>query len=522
MELPSVPLPTWVYFTLFFLTNVVELSNRYVGGPLTNQLMASTEMGGLGATESQIGSLLLAFYIPSVFMGMVAGFLGDRWSRKTIMCISLVGEFGAMFLSTYAQNFTQFLIARGAVGFFGASFITIAPTVVADMYTGETRTMLLTVFSIGGPIGVAVCFGAYGVLGPAVGWRYSLQIFSFVTLGTAFAMGFVIPEYERGQADRAVEDGDDSERSKMKIQETEGKPDANLIDTVKYLVCVKTFMISCVAFAFVSCVTESGMSWFVEFLRRLFITYGDETPCRRDFLLTEAGGPNTTVGGGTLCTTVCPGACYDAKNMTEVQCSNCDSSAISSIFGMISLLCGIIGTLVGGVLSTIGMSKFRIRSSGPLVCTAGCALGTAGILVLMYVDVGTVGAWALCSLIFVGISSVFGILADIIPRVVLPDKRSMANSVQNAMGRLIGGTIPPYLTGFLAEQAAKSQTKLLLEQDNVTDEQYFSLQLEALRTGFLAIPVYALLGTISWLACVKYFRADEDKCKKQQGLSART
>ena len=51
------------------------------------------------------------------------------------------------------QAFWWFLILRGVVGIGEASYSTIAPTVIADLFTGDMRTRMLSVFYFAIPVG---------------------------------------------------------------------------------------------------------------------------------------------------------------------------------------------------------------------------------------------------------------------------------------------------------------------------------------------------------------------------------
>lgn len=51
------------------------------------------------------------------------------------------------------KSFTFFLLCRGVVGIGEASYSTVAPTIIADMFIGSERTLMLTIFYIAIPFG---------------------------------------------------------------------------------------------------------------------------------------------------------------------------------------------------------------------------------------------------------------------------------------------------------------------------------------------------------------------------------
>ena len=141
----SVNLPVSFQFTLFFMSNLVCLMNRYGYVPLSNSLESE-----FGIQKTDIGGLMTGFYISFIFSSVLFGYLGDRYSRKTIISISLVFETIGMFIVTFSETYQMLYIGRLIIGFFQASFVTIAPTIVADMYDSMDRTKYLTIFSIAG------------------------------------------------------------------------------------------------------------------------------------------------------------------------------------------------------------------------------------------------------------------------------------------------------------------------------------------------------------------------------------
>lgn len=480
---------------------------------------------------------MTGFYISFIFSSVLFGYLGDRYSRKTIISISLVFETIGMFIVTFSETYQMLYIGRLIIGFFQASFVTIAPTIVADMYDSMDRTKYLTIFSIAGPFGIGVCFGLSSFLNPILGWRNTTRIYAVMTGVFALVHAFVIPEYERGAAEKAAnQDKENSEAEILKTGGSETVQKSSFLDDLFYMVKVKSYTLSNFAFASVSCVTECGMVYFVEILRRYFITLGQQETCAgdtKDYLIvkefTENGESYQITGGGNFI------------NCSEVNCGTCEFSQISTIFGGISVVMGIVGTVIGAILMKVGIEKYNIRSAGPFVVTGGCLISTIGIVFLMYFPGGFLLAWVYCCIIFMALSTSFGILADIIPRIIVPEKRSIANSLQNFVGRAIGGTFPPMLTGYIIDSYTESKTEGCINEfskfelsmveskaslmeigdrwaervkiECVSDEAYFQVQVDAILAGANLIPVYAGLAVVFWWLTGLFFVKDEDKCR---------
>lgn len=58
-----------------------------------------------------------------------------------------------MCVCVWLQHFWALLLTRGLVGVGEASYSTIAPTIIADLYVKERRTNMLSIFYFAIPVG---------------------------------------------------------------------------------------------------------------------------------------------------------------------------------------------------------------------------------------------------------------------------------------------------------------------------------------------------------------------------------
>jgi MFS family permease len=104
------------------------------------------------------------------------------------------------------------LIRHTLVGIGEASFVTIAPTFVADLFPEEKRGRILGVFYLAIPVGTALGYVLGGNLGARFGWRFPFYVAAIPGFLLALMMIFV-PEPPRGQFDSVKET---SERGTIK------------------------------------------------------------------------------------------------------------------------------------------------------------------------------------------------------------------------------------------------------------------------------------------------------------------
>jgi len=151
-------------------------------------------------TKTQIG------YLTSAFLGfyMVAapfvGPLADRYSRKLIIVLGAFFWSGLTLLTAFTHNYTELLVRHTLVGIGEATFVTIAPTFVADLFAENKRGRILGVFYLAIPVGSAAGYLLGGYLAPHHGWRYPFYVAAAPGFLLALAVMF-LREPERGQFD---------------------------------------------------------------------------------------------------------------------------------------------------------------------------------------------------------------------------------------------------------------------------------------------------------------------------------
>ena len=155
-------------------------------------------------SNAQIG------YLTSAFLGfyMVAapfvGPLADRYSRKLIIVLGALFWSGLTLLTAVTHTYTELLIRHTLVGVGEATFVTIAPTFVADLFPEKRRGRILGVFYLAIPVGSAAGYLLGGYLAPHHGWRFPFYVAAAPGFLLAIAVLF-LKEPERGQFDSLKE-----------------------------------------------------------------------------------------------------------------------------------------------------------------------------------------------------------------------------------------------------------------------------------------------------------------------------
>jgi MFS transporter, Spinster family, sphingosine-1-phosphate transporter len=151
-------------------------------------------------TNVQVGYLTSAFLGFYIVAAPFVGPLADRYSRKLIICLGAVFWSGLTLLTAVTHTYTELLIRHTLVGIGEATFVTIAPTFVADLFAEEKRGRILGIFYLAIPVGSAAGYLLGGNLSAHHGWRFPFYIAAAPGFVLALAVLF-LKEPERGQFD---------------------------------------------------------------------------------------------------------------------------------------------------------------------------------------------------------------------------------------------------------------------------------------------------------------------------------
>ena len=151
-------------------------------------------------TNAQIGYLTSAFLGFYMIAAPFVGPLADRYSRKVIIVLGALFWSALTLLTAVTHNYTGLLIRHTLVGVGEATFVTIAPTFVADLFAENKRGRILGVFYLAIPVGSAAGYLVGGSLSAEHGWRFPFYVAAVPGFLLAVAVLF-LKEPERGQFD---------------------------------------------------------------------------------------------------------------------------------------------------------------------------------------------------------------------------------------------------------------------------------------------------------------------------------
>jgi MFS transporter, Spinster family, sphingosine-1-phosphate transporter len=193
------PYAALILLTALNLLNYVDRSVLFAVQPLVQSEFA--------LSNTQVGYLTSAFLLFYMVAAPFVGPLADRYSRKLIIVVGAIFWSGLTLLTAVTHNYTQLLIRHTLVGIGEATFVTIAPTFVADMFPEARRGRILGVFYLAIPVGTAAGYLLGGNLGAHYGWRAPFYVAAAPGFLLALAVLF-LREPQRGCFDSIKETPD--------------------------------------------------------------------------------------------------------------------------------------------------------------------------------------------------------------------------------------------------------------------------------------------------------------------------
>jgi len=105
----------------------------------------------LHRNDADMGWLTSVFFLFYMCVAPFMGILADRYSRKVLICVGAILWSGATLLTAVTTDYNSLLIRHTLVGIGEASFVTIAPSFIADLYPEHRRGRMLAIFYLAIP-----------------------------------------------------------------------------------------------------------------------------------------------------------------------------------------------------------------------------------------------------------------------------------------------------------------------------------------------------------------------------------
>ncbi|XP_070204332.1 protein spinster homolog 1-like [Littorina saxatilis] len=343
--------------------------------------------------NSEAGLIQTSFICTYMVFSPIFGYLGDRYTRKYIMAGGIFLWSGFTLSASFIprDHFWAFVLLRAMVGIGEASYSTIAPTIIADLFAKQMRTRMLMIFYFAIPVGSGMGY----IVGANIAklfhsWQFALRVTPFLGVICVILIIIFCQEPERGMSEGGTT-----------LHNT------SFFSDLKAIFKNKSFVLSTIGFTAVAFVTGSLALWAPTFMTDSIVALGGT---RKD-------------------------------------------SEVALIFGGITVAAGFIGVALGTEISR-WYRKYNPRAD-PLTCAFGMLCCTPFLFFsLVMAKYSTPATWFLIFIGEVLLCLNWAVTADILLYCTIPTRRSTAEAVQILISHAFGDAGSPYLIGVVADSLA--------------------------------------------------------------------
>jgi predicted MFS family arabinose efflux permease len=193
----AAPRDRWYVLAILTIVYALNIADRFSISTLIEPIREELHLSD-GGVAFLTGVALALFYVT---VGIPIATLADRMSRRNILALSLAIWSGMTALCGLAQNYSQLLLARFAVGIGEAGGTPPSTSILADKFSPARRPMALTIFALGACLGAWLGSSVAGEAAERSGWRAAFLVLGIPGLLVALLVWFTVREPRRGQLD---------------------------------------------------------------------------------------------------------------------------------------------------------------------------------------------------------------------------------------------------------------------------------------------------------------------------------
>lgn len=247
----------WVVFMLWFVCffNYADRQAIFSVFPLLKQKM--------GLSDVQLGIIGAAFMWVYAGFGAIAGIVGDRFQRKTLIIGGLIFWSLVTIGTALSTNYLHLVICRALEGFGEAFYFPASMSLLSDYHSKETRSKAMSFHQSSVYAGTIVGGTVAGFMGQYYGWHTSFYLFGGlgVILGVVL-LGF-LKEPVRGQAE-VHEEIEDSPHVLLDLKQ------GNVLDSIKQVFKQPMVWVLVAVFVGANFVASIFLTWMPSFLYNKF------------------------------------------------------------------------------------------------------------------------------------------------------------------------------------------------------------------------------------------------------------
>ena len=183
-----------LWFTCFF--NYADRQAIYSVFPLLKAEM--------GLSDLQLGIIGGAFMWVYAASGPLAGIVGDRMRRKTLIIVGLVFWSLVTVATALSRQYWHLVVFRALEGFGEAFYFPASMSLISDYHGRDTRSRAMSLHQSSVYAGTIAGGAISGYMGEHWGWRSSFYLFGLLGIALGGVLVWFLREARRGEADETA------------------------------------------------------------------------------------------------------------------------------------------------------------------------------------------------------------------------------------------------------------------------------------------------------------------------------
>lgn len=242
-----------LWFVCFF--NYADRQAIFSVFPLLKQEM--------GLTDVQLGVVGAAFMWVYAGFGAIAGIVGDRFKRKTLIIGGLIFWSFVTIGTALSVNYTQLVICRALEGFGEAFYFPASMSLLSDYHGKDTRSKAMSFHQSSVYAGTIAGGTVAGFMGQYYGWHSSFYLFGGLGILLGVVLIGLLREPLRGQSEVRAEI-EDSSHVLLDVRQ------GNILVGIKQIFSNPMVWILVAVFVGANFVASIFLTWMPSFLYRKF------------------------------------------------------------------------------------------------------------------------------------------------------------------------------------------------------------------------------------------------------------
>jgi MFS family permease len=156
----------WFSLAVLFCLNALNFYDRQILGAVTEPLRRE-----FGISDTKVGLLGTAFTLLYAAVGVPFGRLADNWARNRLLALGVAAWSLLTAASGLARGYWSLFVTRLGVGIGEATCAPAANSLIGDLFPPQQRARAMSVFMLGLPVGLFLCYWLSGRIAHHFGWR---------------------------------------------------------------------------------------------------------------------------------------------------------------------------------------------------------------------------------------------------------------------------------------------------------------------------------------------------------------